>query len=89
MTRTVQPPSAANVTALLQAWSEGDLDAREQLIPLVYGELRRRAAACMRRERRTHTLQPTALVHEAYLHLVDQRHACGAIERNSSPSLPR
>jgi RNA polymerase sigma factor (TIGR02999 family) len=63
-----------DVTALLRAWSEGDLDARDQLMPLVYDELRRRAAACMRRERQAHTLQPTALVHEAYVRLVDQRH---------------
>jgi len=62
-----------DVTALLHAWSEGDLVAREQLMPLVYAELRRRAAACMRRERLGHVLQPTALVHEAYLRLVDQR----------------
>jgi len=63
------------VTDLLQAWSEGDLDAGDRLIPLVYQELRRRAAAHLRRERRDHTLQPTALVHEAYLRLVDQRRA--------------
>src|SRR5262245_25621187 len=42
-------------------------------MPLVYSELRRRAAACMRRERQGHVLQPTALVHEAYLRLIDQR----------------
>lgn len=64
---------APDVTALLQAWNQGDLAAREQLMPLVYDELRRRAAACMRRERQGHLLQPTALVHEAYLRLVDQR----------------
>jgi RNA polymerase sigma factor (TIGR02999 family) len=69
----VQQNPAAEVSALLHAWSEGDLDARERLLPLVYQELRRRAAACMRRERRGLTLQPTALVHEAYLRLVDQR----------------
>lgn len=63
-----------DVTALLQAWSAGDVDARDQLMPLVYDELRRRAAACMRHERQAHTLQPTALVHEAYVRLVDQRH---------------
>ena len=62
-----------DVTALLRAWGEGDLAARDQLLPLVYEELRRRAAAYMRRERRDHTLQPTDLVHEAYLRLVDQR----------------
>jgi RNA polymerase sigma factor (TIGR02999 family) len=63
------------VTDLLKAWSEGDLDARDQLMPLVYQELRRRAAAYLRREMRNHTLEPTALVHEAYLRLVDQRRA--------------
>ena len=68
-------PPASDVTGLLRAWSAGDLDARERLMPLVYDELRRRAAACMRRERQSHTLQPTALVHEAYLRLVDQRQA--------------
>jgi RNA polymerase sigma factor (TIGR02999 family) len=62
------------VTALLHAWNDGDLEAREQVMLLVYDELRRRAAAHMRRERQGHLLQPTALVHEAYLRLVDQRH---------------
>jgi len=61
------------VTRLLQAWSEGDTSARDRLMPLVYQELRRRAAAHLRRERRNDTLQPTALVHEAYLRLVGQR----------------
>ncbi len=61
-----------HVTALLQAWNDGDLEARDQLMPLVYAELRRRAAARLRRERPGHTLQPTELVHEAYLRLVDQ-----------------
>ena len=63
------------VTRLLQAWSEGDASARDRLMSLVYGELRRRAAAHLRRERRNDTLQPTALVHEAYLRLVGQRRA--------------
>jgi RNA polymerase sigma factor (TIGR02999 family) len=72
--RTAVPPSTPpDVTTLLHAWSEGDLAAREQLMPLVYDELRRRAAACMRREGPAHMLQPTALVHEAYLRLVNQR----------------
>jgi RNA polymerase sigma factor (TIGR02999 family) len=62
-----------DVTELLVAWSAGDQGARDRLLPLVYGELRRRAAARLRRERPGHTLQPTALVHEAYLRLVDQR----------------
>jgi RNA polymerase sigma-70 factor (ECF subfamily) len=70
----VPSSSPPDVTALLHAWSEGNLAAREQLMPLVYDELRRRAAACMRGERQAHTLQPTALVHEAYVRLVGQRH---------------
>jgi RNA polymerase sigma factor (TIGR02999 family) len=61
------------VTALLRMWSDGDAHALDRLMPLVYDELRRRAAAAMRRERTGHTLEPTALVHEAYLRLVDQR----------------
>jgi len=65
--------SAGVVTGLLQAWSAGDAHAQEELLPLVYNELRRRAAGHLRRDRRDHTLQPTALVHEAYLRLVGQR----------------
>jgi RNA polymerase sigma factor (TIGR02999 family) len=60
---------------LLRAWGHGDLDARDRLVPLVYQELRRRAAAYARRERVGHTLQPTALVHEAFLRLIKQDHA--------------
>src|SRR5687767_5540771 len=60
------------VSGLLHAWGQGDNQARERLMPLVYDELRRRAAAHLRRERLEHTLQPTALVHEAYLRLVGQ-----------------
>jgi RNA polymerase sigma factor (TIGR02999 family) len=67
--------SPSDVTALLRAWSDGDADARDRLVPVVYGELRRRAAAHLRRERSGHTLQPTALVHEAYLRLVTQDRA--------------
>jgi RNA polymerase sigma factor (TIGR02999 family) len=63
------------VTQILQRWSDGDSDAPARLIPLVYDDLRRRAAEYLRRERPDHTLQPTALVHEAYLKLVDQDHA--------------
>lgn len=62
----------AVVTELLQAWGRGDLRARDEVPPLVYEELRRRAAAYLRHERTDHTLQPTALVHEAYLRLVRQ-----------------
>ena len=61
------------VTELLLLWKEGSEDAREQLIALVYGELRKLAARSLRSERSDHTLQPTALVHEAYQRLVDQR----------------
>jgi RNA polymerase sigma factor (TIGR02999 family) len=68
-------PPAHDVTELLQAWGRGDLDAHQRVVALVYEELRRRAAAHLRRERQGHTLQPTALVHEAYLRLVDQRRA--------------
>ena len=64
-----------DVTHLLHAWAAGDLEARERVLVLVYAELRRRAAAQLRRERPGHTLQATALVHEAYIRLVDQRRA--------------
>lgn len=64
---------APEITALLRAWTAGDEQARDQLMALVYDALHRRAAAYLRRERRDHTLQPTALVNEVYLRLVDQR----------------
>ncbi len=64
------PPGA--VTRLLRAWNDGDPEARDQLLPLVYRELRRQAASYLRRERRDHTLPATALVHEAYMRLVGQ-----------------
>jgi RNA polymerase sigma factor (TIGR02999 family) len=67
------PPE--DVTGLLAAWNEGSIEARDRLMPLVYDELRRRAGAFIRRERSGHTLQPTALVHEVYLRLVDQDRA--------------
>jgi len=60
------------ISRLLQQWSGGDPQAREDLVPLVYQELRKRAAAYLRRERPNHTLQPTALVNEAYLRLMGQ-----------------
>jgi RNA polymerase sigma-70 factor (ECF subfamily) len=63
--------SPGQVTGLLRAWNRGDQDALEQLIPLVEAELRRVARAYMARERREHTLQPTALVNEAFLRLTD------------------
>jgi RNA polymerase sigma factor (TIGR02999 family) len=65
--------SEGRITLLLRASSEGNRAAEEELIPLVYDELRRLAASYMRRERPDHTLQPTALVHEAYLKLVGQK----------------
>jgi RNA polymerase sigma-70 factor, ECF subfamily len=64
---------SAGVTELLRAWSDGDDDALERLMPLVEAELRRLAGAYMRRERREHTLQATALVNEAFLRLTDAR----------------
>lgn len=59
------------VTQLLRAWRDGDEYALEQLTPIVYGELHRLARGLFRGERAGHTLQPTALVHEAFMHLVD------------------
>lgn len=56
---------------MLKAWSEGDRNAADRLMPLVYDGLRRIAAQYLRRERSDHTFQPTALVHEAYLKLID------------------
>jgi len=66
-------PSNSDVqpTELLRAWSQGDESAREKLIPLLYDELYRLARRYMRQERLNHTLQPTALVNEAYLRLID------------------
>ena len=61
------------VTRLLRQWAGGDPQARDELIPHVYRELRRIAARHLRVERSDHTLQPTALVHEAYVRLVDQQ----------------
>ena len=58
------------ITALLDAWKDGDRSALDRLIPLVYSNLRRMASACLRRERGVPTLDPTALVHEAYLRMV-------------------
>jgi RNA polymerase sigma-70 factor, ECF subfamily len=68
--RPPEPP-LGQVTVLLRAWGEGDEQALERLTPLVYPELRRIARRYLQRERIGHTLQPTALVHEAYLRLVD------------------
>ena len=64
--------SSAEITQLLRKWSMGDDKALEQLMPLVYDELHRLAEAYLRRERREHTLQPTALVNELFLKFFDQ-----------------
>ena len=67
--------SPGDVTSLLNKLAEGDQEAGAKLVPLVYNELRRLAARCLQRERENHTLQATALVHEAYLKLTAQRSA--------------
>ena len=64
---------SGDVTRLLVAWSQGDAGALDTLLPLVYSELRNMAHRYLSRERRDHTLQPTAVVHEAFLRLVKQR----------------
>src|SRR5256885_13684329 len=65
-------PPANDVTQLLLDWSKGDQAALAQLMPVVYQELRKLAGSYLRGERPDHTLQPTALIHEAYLRLIDQ-----------------
>jgi ECF sigma factor len=75
--------STPDVTALLRAWTAGDLEARDRAMALVYHELRRRAAAHLRRKRTGHTLQPTALGHEVYVRLVDQRDALISVSNDS------
>ena len=65
--------SSESITLLLERWTEGDTSALDRLIPLVYDELHRLAVNYLRRERRQHTLQPTALVHELYLKIFDQQ----------------
>ena len=62
--------SSDSVTELLTRWNSGDVSARDALVPLVYDELRRIARRCLAGQRNDHTLQPTALVHEAYLRLI-------------------
>ena len=70
---TAEMSSPDSFTRLLLDWSDGDEAARDEMLPLVYEELRRLARQCMRGERAGHTLQTTALVNEAYLRLVDMR----------------
>jgi RNA polymerase sigma factor (TIGR02999 family) len=67
------PESVDDITTLLVAWGQGDEAALQQLIPLVHRELHQIAGRCLKRERPGHTLQPTALVNEAYLRLIDVR----------------
>jgi RNA polymerase sigma factor (TIGR02999 family) len=69
----VRAGSICAATELLQAWSGGDIEARDRLLEIIYDDLRQQAAGYLRRERADHTLRPTALVHEAYLRLADQR----------------
>ncbi len=66
-------PSNKDITDLLISWSQGDSDALNELMPLVLGDLRRMASRFFREERSGHTLQPTALVNEVYMRLLDQR----------------
>lgn len=73
METSAEIPSTPEVTRLLRQWSDGDAGALERLVPLIYGELHRLAERAMGRERSDHTLQPTALLHEAYVRLVGQQ----------------
>jgi RNA polymerase sigma factor (TIGR02999 family) len=68
-------PTDAEVTDLLRSWSRGEAAALERLVPLIFDDLRRMARRHLAGERDSHTLQPTALVHEVYLKLADQRSA--------------
>jgi RNA polymerase sigma factor (TIGR02999 family) len=67
----MEPPTPGDVTRLLLEWKRGDATALDRLLPLIYAELRRIASRRLRHERPGHTLQPTALVHEAYFKLVE------------------
>ncbi len=68
----MQSPPPNEITPLLLRWSRGDQSALAQLLPVVYQELHQLAQSYLRRERAAHTLQPTALIHEAYLRLIKQ-----------------
>ena len=81
-------PPIHEVTELLQAWSQGDQASLEKLTPLVYQELHRLAQKYMAGERADHTLQATALVHEAYLRLIDASQMRWQNRAHSSPSPP-
>ena len=73
MGETLDHEPRVGVTQLLIGWGNGDRSALDEMLPLLYGELRRLAAFYLKRERSNHTLQPTALVHEAYIRLIDQK----------------
>lgn len=77
------PPTEGDVTRLLRRWGDGDARAIDDLLPLVYGELRQLAGSYLRRERPGHTLAPTALVHEAYLRLAGSDLAHARLEQRS------
>ena len=70
---TANAEKSQEISRILQEWGDGGQEASEKLLPLVYDELRRQAARYLRRERPGHTLQTTALIHETYLKLIDQR----------------
>ena len=71
---TLESSGSESITRLLQSWSDGDPEALDRLWPLIYHDLKRVASGMMRGERSDHTLQATALVHEAFLRLADQKH---------------
>jgi RNA polymerase sigma factor (TIGR02999 family) len=66
-------PQADEISKMLKAWSEGDVEAADRFMPLIYDDLRRQAHRYLNRERPNHTLQTTALVHEAYIRLLEQK----------------
>src|SRR5215210_2684971 len=68
----MQTPQSNQVTRLLLDWSQGDKAALDQLMPLVYQELKNLASRYLKSERPGHTLEPTALIHEAYLRMIEQ-----------------
>ena len=72
---SLRAPSSTDITPLLTKWSQGNRDAFDRVLPLVYGELRRIAARQLRREAAGHALDPSDLVHALFVQLVDQRHA--------------
>jgi RNA polymerase sigma factor (TIGR02999 family) len=73
MSPAVPPHGPDEITDLLLAWSKGDASAGDRLLPAIYADLHQQASRAMRREGEEHTLQATALVHEAYMRLVDQK----------------